>query len=261
MIRCHELSVTTRSGKTLLHPLSFDLPDGASLFLVGESGSGKSSFLEAVAGISLHVVSGWAGSPPELADELRSGAPERRATEEAEASQRRRRRAERRGSQLPGTLLAVQEPATAFSPYRRLAAQWRDVKPLARASERRGAEILPQLGLDLETLQKFPHECSGGMLRRVIIAAVLAARPAVVLLDEPTGGVDPSRRWAVLETVRRYAPQFIVATHDMGLVGRLETDYLLVLKDGRAVEFGPAATVISDPQEAYTRRLLEVGGR
>lgn len=259
MIRCHELTVTTRDGKTLLHPLSFDLPDGASLFLVGESGSGKSSFLEAVMGVSHHFVSGWIGSPPELADELRQGAPERRSPKASGSG--KRRRTDRRRSQLAGALLAVQEPASAFSQYRRLAAQWRDVKAIAAADGSRAREILERLGLGLETLHSYPHECSGGMLRRVNIAAVLAARPAVVLLDEPTGGVDPSRRWAVMEAIRQYAPQFMVATHDIGLVGRADTDYLLVLKEGRAVEFGQAAQLVADPQEAYTRRLLEVGGR
>lgn len=261
MIRCHELTVVAQSGAVLLHPLSFSLPDGANLFLVGESGSGKSSFLEAAAGVSRHTVSGWIGRPPEFADDLRQGETERRASRLAEAGRNRRRSGERRGFQLPGALLAVQEPTTAFSPYRRLAAQWEDVTSLHGAGGERAELILGKLGLDLQILQRYQHECSGGMLRRVGIAAVLAAWPTVALLDEPTGGVDPSRRWGVMEAIREHSPRFIVATHDMALVGRGGEDFVLVLKDGAALEFGRAGAIIAAPEHPYTKRLLEAGRR
>ncbi len=260
MIRCHELTVTTKGGATLLQPVSFQLPDGANLFLVGESGSGKSSLLEAVVGLSRHQVTGWIGAPPELAEELRTDEPERRSSKESNKPGKRRR-SDRRSSQLPGALLAVQEPASAFSPYRRLAAQWQDVASLRTGSPERTKMILEDVGLDTSILELYPHQCSGGMLRRVNIAAVLAARPAVTLFDEPTGGIDPSRRWAVLGAIRKYTSLFILATHDMGLVGQGGEDYVLVLKEGEAVEFGLARDVVASPEHPYTRRLLEIGGR
>ncbi len=261
MIRCHHLTVVTKGGMMLLKPLSFTLPDGASLFIVGESGSGKSSFLEAIAGISRHVISGWIGRPPELADDLRSGEAERRSPEDSSRASRRRRSKDRRGHQLPGALLAVQESSTAFSPYRRLRFQWQDVTSLASDGEERAKGILEHIGLPIEVLERYPHECSGGMLRRVNIAAVLAAWPTVALLDEPTGGIDPSRRWSVIEAIRKYSPRFIVATHDMGLVGRGGEDHVLVLKNGNALEFGPANEIITSPEHPYTKSLLEAGGR
>jgi ABC-type glutathione transport system ATPase component len=260
MIRCHELTVATKAGTTLLYPLSFQLPDGANLFLVGESGSGKSSFLEAVVGLSNHSVAGWIGTPPELAEELRTGESERRTSPAPEKCGKRNRR-DRRGFQLPGSMLAVQEPASAFSPYRKLGAQWRDVTALSGETSARSTAILEHLGLEPAILELYPHQCSGGMLRRVNIAAVLAAWPTVALFDEPTGGIDPSRRWAVMATIRKYSSLFVLATHDMGLVGRESDDYIMVLKEGNAVEFGLARKVLSAPDHPYTRRLLEAGGR
>jgi ABC-type glutathione transport system ATPase component len=262
MILCKELTITTHQGAVLLGALTFELPAGANLFVVGESGSGKSSLLEALAGLSIHQVSGWVGQPPPIADELRAGVDDRR--DRAGRSQRsaERRSNERRAAVLPDSLLAVQEGRSAFSPYRRLDHQMQDVPALAGARSELLGPLLEEMGLDPTTILKcYPHQCSGGMLRRVCLAAILAARPRIALFDEPTNGVDPSLRWQVADVIRRRAAQFIMATHDMAIVGRAPGDYLLVLRHGKNVEFGPANDIIEHPRTSYVGRLLQAGRR
>jgi ABC-type multidrug transport system ATPase subunit len=78
------------------------------------------------------------------------------------------------------------------------------------------------------------------MLRRVLVAAVLAADPPLALFDEPTSGVDPSARWAVFDAIRKWSRTFIVATHDADLLRRCSTEHVLRLYRGRAVQDGPA---------------------
>ncbi len=261
MILCKELTITTSQGAVLLDRLSFELPAGANLFVVGESGSGKSSFLEALAGLSVHRVSGWVGQPPPIADDLRAGLEDRRDGGGRLEPSADRRLEDRRAAELRGVLLAVQEGHSAFSPYRRLGHQVQDVPALAGAGLEQLMPILQDLRLDAAILRRYPHQCSGGMLRRFSLAAVLAARPRLALFDEPTTGVDPSLRWQVVEVIRRRATQFMVATHDMAIVGRAPGDHLLVLRYGKQVEFGPASELIERPASSYGRCLLQAGRR
>ena len=259
MIYVNDLSVVARDGTDILKPVSFVLPTEASLFVVGESGSGKTSLLEVFAGISPHFV----------ADDS-----------SLDGMSLRKRRGEVGTWKLgpdgtsiaPGEegwrcLMAVQEARQAFSPYRRLRGQILDARPWTHGGEflERLGETLREMGLDRDSvLDLYPHQLSDGMLKRVLLAGVLAVKPTLLLLDEPTSGIDPSRKWTVLESIRTRARQFILATHDIGVVARYPNDYVLVLYHGEAVDFGPVGEVRLQPRHRYTHRLfatLEVDGR
>jgi len=117
--------------------------------------------------------------------------------------------------------------------------------------------ILEELGLHPDSvLAAYPHQLSAGMLKRVLIAALLSVRADFALFDEPTAGIDPSRRWTLLRAIRGWAPRFIVATHDIDLVARAKEEYLLVLHKGKGVEFGPAREIVAAPRHPYAAKLL-----
>jgi len=220
-----DLFIRSRDGHAIVDGISFEVPEERNLFLVGESGSGKTSLLAALAAVSPHEVSGEISLGPT------PGAP----------------------------LLAVQDAAQAFTPYFRLGCQVAD----GLTDRNLGGELLDpllaDLGLSAEVLHRYPHELSGGMLKRVLVAALLAHEDRLLLFDEPTAGIDPSTRWAMMEAMGRRARRFAVATHDLSLVSRSD-GYLLVMLAGRGVEFGPVARVLGDPRHEYTRRLLEKVG-
>ncbi len=262
MIIVSDLTIQTLAGPPLVAGLYFRLPADANLFVVGESGSGKSSFLEALAGLSPHYVSGWVARIGDESEERRVALVDRRkrASRELAGTRDRRRRRDRRGYVLEDCLLAIQDSQRAFSLYRRLGPQIEDGLD-AQAMDRESiGTLFESLGLDpVRVRRAFPHFLSAGMLRRVHVASVLAALPEFALFDEPTAGVDPSRRWAVIEAIRTHARRFVIATHDVDLLSPSRGDHVLVLKDGKAVEFGPAAELLKSPADAYTASLLAAG--
>ncbi|MBM4372584.1 MAG: ATP-binding cassette domain-containing protein [Deltaproteobacteria bacterium] len=221
MIRVENLSVRTAAGAVLLEPLSFELPPGGGLFVVGGSGSGKTSLVEALAGVSPHRVQGTFGMPRPA-------------------------------------LLAVQDAGRAFSPYRRVGPQLEDSFPRSARAAARAllSELLAAVGLDPGLTGRYPHELSAGMLRRVLVAGVLAAGPATALLDEPTAGLDPSTRWTILDLLRERRCPVVVTTHDPDLLRHATGFHALVLCRGRLVESGPVEEILSAPSQPYTRSLL-----
>ncbi len=251
MIYVNDLSVTAADGTEILKPVSFVLPTAASLFVVGESGSGKTSLLEVFAGVSPHFVAD---------DSSLDGVSLRKPRGEVGTWKLGPDAAPGRGEDGGWRcLMAVQEARQAFSPYRRLRGQIVDARPWTQGVEffERLAETLREMGLEADAvLDKYPHQLSDGMLKRVLLAGVLSVRPTLLLLDEPTAGIDPSRKWTVLESIRSRALQFIFATHDIGIVARCSEDYVLVLYHGEAVDFGPIGEVRLRPRHRYTRRLF-----
>jgi len=204
VIRTVHLAVSSRSGQPILLPTSFECPDNR-LLLSGESGAGKTTLIECMAGVSAHRMSG-------VLD-------------------------------LPGAaLLGVQDAQAAFSPYRRLIGQLRDARRF-RAKDEWEAELLDNmaaLGLRADILSCYPHQLSAGMMKRVLLASLLAAGAPLVLLDEPTAGLDPSVRWSALDLVRRKAPAYVLATHDPELLEAAEVEHRLHLGPGDERWFGPA---------------------
>jgi len=257
---------------------------GETLAVVGESGSGKSVTALSVMGLVTSgpgVVAGRIWYRPPASEEpvnlleglerftrLEPGPPLR-----VEKDNRRWRRwheagiRERRGRDLA---MIFQNPRNALHPYFTVGQQLREVvrrrsRELSSAQAAAEAqEWLARVHLDApaKRLSDYPHSLSGGMCQRVMIAMALAARPAVLIADEPTTGLDATIQSRVLDLLEEMKAAFktttIVITHDIGVARRL-ADRVAVMYAGRVVEEGPAAAVLSGTLELkhpYTRGLL-----
>jgi ABC-type glutathione transport system ATPase component len=245
----------------ILDGVSFILAPDTNLFVVGESGSGKSTLLEVLAGRSPHRISGTVSRVPgPIYEDRRAKILDRRednVVADWDGPERRHTEEDRRRPWLEGTLLAIQDANDAFSPFWRLYRQLPDAPALASAGPDRLADCLRELGLAPEwILHAYPSELSAGMLKRVLIGALLTSAPSLALFDEPTAGIDPSRRWAVLETIRERTDCFVIATHDVRLLQPREDDYVLVMRDGKIVEKGTAEALLNHPFRPYTKQLL-----
>jgi microcin C transport system ATP-binding protein len=129
----------------------------------------------------------------------------------------------------------------------------------AAAREAMVVEALREVRLDPETRHRYPHEFSGGQRQRIAIARALVLKPKFLVLDEPTSALDMSVQAQIVDLLRdlqaRHGLAYMFISHDLKVVRALADD-VLVLKDGRAVESGPADAVFAAPREAYTRALL-----
>ncbi|MBB3674859.1 ABC transporter ATP-binding protein [Modestobacter versicolor] len=230
--------------------VSFDLHPGRVLALVGESGSGKSVLASALLGLlpATAVVTGSAlltGGPP--VEVL--AAPTRVL-----------------GTQVRGRRIALvpQSAATSLTPVRTARSQLEEaVRELAPGADPRArADALAErAGLDPGDLDRFPHQLSGGMAQRVVVALALAGDPEVVLADEPTAGLDRplvDRTLALLREVADAGCAVLLITHDLGALLRTPgaADDLAVMYAGRLLETGPARAVLDEPAHDYTRDLL-----
>lgn len=230
--------------------------DGERVGLVGESGSGKSVTGRSIAGLlptSPRVrVSGsirvrgqeMLGSPAQAWDEVR-----RRTVG-----------------------MIFQDPLTFLNPTMRIGPQVAESIPARSGAGRRGAgqraareeavhRFLHQAGLPdpAQVAASFPHELSGGMRQRVLIAIAIAKEPSLVLADEPTTALDATVQQHVLrtldETVAQLGTSLLLISHDLAVVAGM-TDRIYVMYAGRIVEEGPTDRVLADPQHEYTRALL-----
>jgi microcin C transport system ATP-binding protein len=120
-------------------------------------------------------------------------------------------------------------------------------------------EALEQVGIDPVTRRRFPHEFSGGQRQRIAIARVLVLKPDIVVLDEPTSALDRSVQSQIVDLLRslqaRHRIAYLFISHDLAVV-RAIADQIVVMRDGKAVEAGPAEQIFSRPQHPYTRALF-----
>jgi ABC-type dipeptide/oligopeptide/nickel transport system ATPase component len=247
-----EVSLPTgeRSEVHAVRGIDLAIADGERVGLVGESGSGKSVTGRAVAGLlptspRVHVrgsirIAGreLVGAPAPAWDEVRR---------------------ERVG-------MIFQDPLTFLNPTMRVGAQVAESIPRARVRDRRERQALAhgflrQAGLqDAEDVAaSFPHELSGGMRQRVLIAIAIAKEPSLVIADEPTTALDATVQQRVLrtldETVARLGTSLLLISHDLAVVAGM-TDRVYVMYAGRIVEHGPTARVLEAPEHPYTQALL-----
>ncbi|WP_439410204.1 ABC transporter ATP-binding protein [Bradyrhizobium sp. DASA03076] len=229
--------------------VSLDLRPGKIVCVVGESGSGKSMCAHALMGLlpnSVSVVSG------EIQFE---GHDLLKLDDDGWRDLRGRRLA-----------MIFQEPMTALNPLMRIGDQMAEMfeaHGLLTPRERRAKalSLAREVGLpDPERIVRaYPHQLSGGQRQRAMIAMALALEPAVLVADEPTTALDVTTQAQILKLIRNLqrnrnmAVMFI--THDFGVVADI-ADQVVVLRHGRVVEEGPAATVFNDPQHDYTKALL-----
>ena len=264
--------------------LSLSVRERETLVIVGESGSGKSVAMLSVMGLLTAppgIVAGhiWyrrpeREQPVDLLEGLERHArvsPGPPLTVEKD-DQRWRRRHEAALRELRGRELAMifQDPRSALHPYftvgEQLAEAIRRRSPGARAAQVReeASEWLAKVHIDAprKRLRDYPHNLSGGMCQRVMIAMALAARPVVLIADEPTTGLDATVQSRVLDLMEEMKSELgtttIVVTHDIGVARRL-ADRVAVMYAGRVVETGPASEVLdldSGAKHPYTRGLL-----
>ncbi|MFI1254048.1 dipeptide ABC transporter ATP-binding protein [Streptomyces netropsis] len=230
--------------------LSFELAPGGALAIVGESGSGKSTAAYALLG--LHR-----GTGAEVTGSVRVAGHDVSAADDAELRRVR------------GGVAAMvfQDPLSSLDPYQAIGDQIAEVHRVHRpgASRRdaraRAAEVLGRVGIPdaARRARSRPHEFSGGMRQRALIAMALACEPRLLVADEPTTALDVTVQAQILDLLRDLRAEtgmgLILVTHDLGVAAG-SVDDLLVMKDGRAVERGPVRTVLDAPDETYTRDLL-----
>lgn len=243
-------AVVVGSGANIIDDISFEIRPGEVLGLVGESGSGKTTVALALLGHARRGVKIAGGS-------VRLGEVEVLKLELAELARVRGRMI----SYVP------QDPAAALNPAVRIGTQLRETLEAhnfgASPDERRGrvAEIMRDVALpdDPAFLKRYPHELSGGQQQRVALAIAFSCRPRVIVLDEPTTGLDTTTQAHVLDTIRRLTAAHGVAalyvSHDLAVVGTLARR-VAVMYAGRVVEIGPAVDLFQAAAHPYSKGLI-----
>ncbi|RUX74822.1 MULTISPECIES: ABC transporter ATP-binding protein [unclassified Mesorhizobium] len=247
------LSVSVRGEegeREVVSDLSLTLSRGETLCIAGESGSGKS--MTALAIMQLL---------PQPAARISSGKVHLGDTDLTILDERRMRRI--RGNRIA---MIFQEPMTSLNPVlsigRQLTESIEAHTSLSQSEARqRAIEALKAVRIsEAESrLKQFPHELSGGMRQRVMIAMALALEPDVLIADEPTTALDVTVQGEVLELLRdlqrQHGTSVILITHDMGVVAEM-ADRVIIMRHGRMVEEGKTADIFARPQAGYTRELL-----
>ncbi|MBV2156126.1 ABC transporter ATP-binding protein [Kitasatospora sp. SUK 42] len=233
---------------TAVHGLSFDLSPGEVLGLVGESGSGKSTVGLAVLGLHDPRTTTVTGS-------IRLDGRELVGAEESVL----------RGVRGGRAALVFQDALTSLSPFHGVGAQLTEMyrlhHPEAGRAEarRRAAAMLDRVGIPAARSGDYPHQFSGGMRQRVMIAMALMNDPQVLIADEPTTALDARVQRQVLDLLgelqREHGTAVLLVSHDLGVVAGT-TDRTLVMRGGVEVESAPTAELLASPREPYTRALV-----
>ncbi|RUR01843.1 dipeptide ABC transporter ATP-binding protein [Labedella endophytica] len=252
LLSIRDLSVsfrTTRGRHTAVSDASLDLAAHRTLAVVGESGSGKSTLAAAINRLLASNASIDSGSILFDGRDL------------VTASARELTRV--RGA---GIGLVPQDPMSNLDPVHRVGAQIVEALEAhgtsSRDSTKRAIELLDMVGIPepKRRFRQFPHEFSGGMRQRVLIAIGLACRPKLLIADEPTSALDVTVQRKVLDRLDELTAEMGTAlfmiTHDLALAAERASE-VLVMYRGKIVEHGPAAQLLGDPQHEYTRRLLD----
>ncbi|RTG31641.1 ATP-binding cassette domain-containing protein, partial [Serratia marcescens] len=235
--------------RRVVHEVSFTIEPGEVVALVGESGSGKTTTAQAIIGL--------------LADNghLEQGAIRLHGTDIAGWSSRRLDAV--RGAQIS---LIPQDPASSLNPVKTIGEQVAEIVNIHRRLPRgqvqqRVTELLTRVGLTHPELRarQFPHQLSGGMKQRVLIAIAIALQPALIIADEPSSALDVTVQKRILDLIdelrREFGTAVLLVTHDLGVAAE-RADRLLVFRHGRVQEQGATAEVLRAPASAYTRKLL-----
>ncbi|WP_332457749.1 dipeptide ABC transporter ATP-binding protein [Bordetella genomosp. 9] len=235
--------------------LDFDVYPGRTLAIVGESGSGKSVTSMAIMRLTDYTGGQIASGAIVLRDKTGREIDLTRASDDAMRAIR--------GNDVA---MIFQEPMTSLDPVFTVGDQITEAlilhQRLSRAAAREAARaLLEKVRLpDAQAmLDRYPHQLSGGMRQRVMIAMALSCKPRVLIADEPTTALDVTIQAQILNTIRELQGDLgtavIFITHDMGVVAEMADDVVVMLR-GRKVEQGPVAQIFEAPQHPYTRALL-----
>jgi len=224
-------------ASTKVHALKnvgFRLAPGQSLGIVGESGSGKTTLAKVLAGFA-----DADGGTARLGDHNL-------------LSIRRHQRARL-------LQMVFQDPFGSVNPKLLLGTQLREAMPDSDNTSLAANELMATVGLSGDHLARYPHQISGGQRQRFAIARALAARPSLLIADEPVSSLDLSVQAQIINLLnslrRERGFSQIVIAHDLAVIANT-CENVIVMKDGAAVEAGPVSDVLAKPSHAYTRRLL-----
>ena len=235
--------------------LSFQLERGRTLGIVGESGSGKSVTSMSLLGLHRKADRKGRGGAIMQGEIWLDG----QELVSASADQLRALRGQKMA-------MIFQDPLSAMHPYYTVGAQiseaYRVHNKVSKADARKRAiELLDRVGIPQPNsrVDDYPHQFSGGMRQRAMIAMSLVCNPELLIADEPTTALDVTVQAQILDLMRDLQKEFnsalIIITHDLGVVAELADD-IMVMYGGKAVEYGPAKTVFSAPEHPYTWGLL-----
>ena len=245
-----EVRVTRAKRLSIIDSASFEIEGGKIIGLIGESGSGKSLTAMALMGLL-----------PLMGGRVSQGSVRFDGTELVGLDSERYRAL--RGRRIA---LITQNPMTSLDPIQRVGAQIDQVGMLHRGltaadARARSIELLTQLRIpDAATVHgQYPHQMSGGMKQRVVIAMALAGDPDLIIADEPTTALDVTIQAQILRLIRELQQEFgtavVFITHDLGVVARI-ADRVAVMYAGQIVETAPVAELFARPTHPYTRGLL-----
>ncbi len=249
-LRALRVEIPTR--ETVLCPvdgISFDIAAGEILGVVGESGAGKSMAGNAVIGLldrPAHISGGEIRLKGQRIDDLPKEAMRRL-----------------RGREIG---MVFQDPLTSLNPLFTIGDQLRETilehLPVSRSeAAERAIAALQEVGIPAarQRIDSYPHEFSGGMRQRVVIALALCAEPALVIADEPTTALDVSVQAQIIALLKRLCRErgtaIMLVTHDMGVIAEI-ADRVAVMYAGRLAELGPVRAVLSNPVHPYTKGLM-----
>lgn len=230
------------SNKVLLQPLSLQLQAGKTLGIVGESGSGKTTFAKALMRLMPATGKVVVGAEDWLALGLNDLVVHRQNMQ-----------------------MVFQDPFSAFNP--RMNMQTALLEPFfiqkshlsPEQQQARLLEVLDDVGLPHDSLQRYPHEFSGGQRQRLAIARALVVRPKILLLDEPTSALDVRLQKQILKLLLKLQQQYdlsmVIISHDLDVIAALASD-MLVLKQGCVVESGTVHEIFTAAEHPYTQELL-----
>ena len=242
--------IYTQNRKTVhaVNGVSFTLEKGKTLGLVGETGAGKTTIAKAIMRILPDVAAKITGG-----EILVDGESVLDKTEEQMRAFRGKKAA-----------MIFQDPMTALNPLMTVGDQILEVLLLhndydKKTGMEKAGDMLEMVGIPRERYVEYPHQFSGGMKQRVVIAMALACDPELLLADEPTTALDVTIQAQVLDLIRelkeKYNTSMILITHDLGVVAET-CDSVAVIYAGRIVEYGSLEDVFDHPQHSYTKGLF-----
>ena len=252
LLSVEDLVVQYKSDGQIVHAVngvSFDLERGRTLGLVGETGAGKTTLAKSIMRIL-----------PDYGAEIVSGSVCLNGTNLTVLSEKKMR--DYRGNQIS---MMFQDPMTALNPTMRVGDQITEVisrhnKVSKAEAEKRAKEMFAMVGISSDRFKEYPHQFSGGMKQRVVIAMALACEPDLLLADEPTTALDVTIQAQVLELINNLKTQrnmaMVLITHDLSVVAET-CDDVAVMYAGQILEYGDKYQIFDHPSHPYTQGLFD----